>query len=354
MTLLDSTIRAIEPPCETSRAAARQRIGNLTMPPWALGTLLDLAVDLAGMTGRAFPSVSRKAVVTMAGDHGVVAEGVSPCRQDVTVQMIYNFVNGGAGVNVLARHAGAEVVVVDFGVAGDVSDLVTCGKIRSKRVGFGTANFTEGPAMTREQALRSVEAGIEVALELAGETDLYGTGEMGIGNTTPSSAIVSAITGVPAAEVTGHGAGLDETGWKNKVAVIEKGLMVNRPDPADGIDVLAKVGGFEIGGIAGLILGAASLRKPVVVDGFISTAGALIAHALCPLSSAYMITSHKSVERGHVAALEHLGRSPLLQLNLRLGEGTGAALAMHLVEAAARVLSEMSTFEEAAVFNSHV
>jgi len=238
---------------------------------------------------------------------------------------------------------------VDMGVAADLGELASSGKIISRRVGPGTRNMVLGPAMSREEALRAVEAGIDIAQKAAEGVDVFGTGEMGIGNTTPSSAIVAAFSGAPVAEVTGHGTGIDAEQFGRKVRVIEKSLQVNRPDPKDGLDVLAKVGGFEIGGIAGLILGAAALKKPVVVDGFISTAGALIAHALCPTSSQYMIAAHRSVEKGHRVALEILGKQPLIDLDLRLGEGTGAALAMNFLEAAVRVLTEVATFDEAMV-----
>jgi nicotinate-nucleotide--dimethylbenzimidazole phosphoribosyltransferase len=241
------------------------------------------------------------------------------------------------------------VVVVDMGVAGDLRALAAAGKIRSQRLGAGTENMAKGPAMSREDAIRSLEAGISIARELTGDTDLFGTGDMGIGNTTPSSAIIAVLTGSRVEEVTGRGTGIDDAQLRQKIAVIEKALELNRPDPSDAIDVLAKVGGFEIGGIAGLILGAASMRKPVLVDGLISTAGALIASVLEPASAEYMIAAHRSVERGHLAALRYLNKEPLLDLDLRLGEGTGAALAMHLVEAAVRILTEVASFDEAAV-----
>ncbi len=349
MSLLKETVGAIVAQDPKSRAAARARLEQLTMPHWALGRLMDLAGDLAGMTRSLRPPVERKAVVVMAGDHGVAAESVSKFPQEVTRQMVLNFVNGGAGINALARVSGARVVVVDMGVAGDLGPLAAEGKILSRRIGAGTGNMAVGPAMSREDAIRSVEVGIEVALMLAAETDLFATGDMGIANTTPSSAIVSVMTGAAAADVTGRGTGIDDAGLSLKVAVIEKALAVNRPDPDDALDVLAKVGGFEIGGIAGLILGAASLRKPVLVDGFISTAGALIAQELAPRAADYMIAAHKSVEAGHRIALQKLGKEPLLDLGLRLGEGTGAALAMSIVEGAVRVLTEVATFEEAAV-----
>ncbi len=349
MNLLQDTLSTIVPQDADVRAQAHRRLEALTMPYWALGRLLDLAEELAGITRSMRPPVAGKAIFTMAGDHGVVAEGVSKYPQEVTPQMVYNFVAGGAGINALARQAGAAVRVVDMGVAADLGELAASGKIISRRIGPGTQNMARGPAMSRDDAIRAVEAGIDIARQAASAVDVFGTGEMGIGNTTPSSAIVAALSGRPAAEVTGHGTGIDAEQFALKVRVIEKSLQVNRPDPKDGIDVLAKVGGFEIGGIAGLILGAAAQKKPVVVDGFISTAGALIAHALCPTAGEYMIAAHRSVEKGHSVALEILGKQPLIDLDLRLGEGTGAALAMNFLEAAVRILTEVATFDEAMV-----
>jgi nicotinate-nucleotide--dimethylbenzimidazole phosphoribosyltransferase len=349
MSLLETTIRVILPQDEAWRARAKQRLDQLTMPHWALGRLMDLAVDLAGMTRSVRPPVARKAIVVMAADHGVVAQGVSKYPQEVTAQMVHNFVRGGAGINALARLAGAEVVVADLGVCGDLGGLAEAGKILGRRVAAGTADITLGPAMTREQARTAVETGIEIAHDLAARVDLFGTGDMGIGNTTPSAAVAAAITGRPAAEVTGRGTGIDDQELRGKITVVGRALETNRPDPHDALDVLAKVGGFEIGGIAGLILGAAARQKPVVIDGFISTAGALIAHALAPTAGEYMIAAHRSAENGHRLMHEHLGKKPLLDLGLRLGEGTGAALAMNLVEAAVRILTEVATFEEASV-----
>ncbi|HEY3320001.1 MAG TPA: nicotinate-nucleotide--dimethylbenzimidazole phosphoribosyltransferase [Planctomycetota bacterium] len=349
MQTLSATIARIPPLDPAARAQAHARLEQLTMPHWALGRLMDLAEELAAMTASVRPPVQRKTIVTMAGDHGVTAEGVSKFPSEVTPQMVHNFVHGGAGINALSRLNGARVVVVDMGVAGDLSALAKSGKIISKRVAPGTANIARGPAMTREQAVRAVEAGIEVALELGGSTDVFGTGDMGIGNTTPSSAIVSVLTGASVALVTGKGTGITDEQKQHKIDVIQRAIETNRPNPKDGLDVLAKVGGFEIGGIAGLILGAAAQRKPVLIDGFISTAGALIANAIAPQSAGYMIAAHRSVEQGHRIALEHLKKQPLLDLDLRLGEGTGAALAMNLVEAAVRILTEVATFQEAAV-----
>jgi len=349
MTLLDETVKEIQPQDGAWREKAKQRLDQLTMPHWALGRLMDLAMDLAGMTRSIRPAVARKAVVAMAGDHGVAAEGVSKYPQEVTPQMVRNFVAGGAGINALARLAGAEVVVVDMGIAGDVSDLAAAGKILSRPVARGTANMARGPAMTRQQAQQAIETGIALAGELGVRIDVFGTGDMGIANTTPSAAILACLTGSPVEDVTGRGTGIGDQQLLHKIDVIFRSLAVNKPDPADALDVLSKVGGFEIGGIAGLILGAAARRKPIVVDGFISTAGAMIAHLLCPACAEYMIAAHRSQELGHRFMHKHLGKLPLLDLNLRLGEGTGAALAMHLVDAAVAVLTEVATFEEAAV-----
>ncbi len=349
MPLLNQTIQQISPQDQSWRRRAKQRLDQLIMPHWALGRLMDLAVDLAGITRSMQPPVARKAIVTMAGDHGVAAEGVSRYPQEVTGQMVHGFVGGLAGINVLARLAGAKVVVVDMGVSADLGPLAASGKIVSRRIAPGTSNIAAGPAMTREQAVRAVEAGIEVAQEMADSCDVFGTGDMGIANTTPSTAVLAALTGTPVPDVTGRGTGIDDGQLARKVAVVQAALQVNRPDPRDGLDVLSKVGGFEIGGIAGLVLGAAACRKPIVVDGFISTASAIIARSLCPMVSDYLIAAHRSVEQGHRLMHQFLGKEPLLDLNLRLGEGTGAALAMNLVEAAQRILTEMATFDEAHV-----
>lgn len=349
MSLLESTIKRIVPQDSSSRAEAKARLEQLTIPHWALGRLMDLAQDLAGITGSMQPPVSRKTVVIMAADHGVAAEGVSKYPQDVTAQMVRNFVKGGAGINALAKLAGASIVVVDMGVAGRLEDVIKSGDIVGKRVGAGTQNIAKGPAMCRDEAIRCIEAGIEVACDLSGSTDLFAAGEMGIGNTTSSAAVVAALTGLPSARVTGRGAGLDDDELRHKIDVVQRCLDTNRPDPTDGVDVLAKVGGFEIGGIAGLIIGSASMRKPILIDGFPATAGALIAQSLAPEVADFVIAGHRSAEPGHDAALERLGKKPLLDLDLRLGEGTGAVLAMNLVEASVRILTQVATFEEAGV-----
>lgn len=347
---LNDVISGIKPVQASWRNIARQRLNNLAIPLGSLGQLLDVAEQLAAIKETLKPSVKKKVVVTMAGDHGVVAEGVSTCPQDVTPQMVYNFVAGGAGINVLAEAAGARVIVVDMGVAADLSSLVQQGKIIDRKVGYGTNNMAHGAAMTREQAVQTLETGIEIAGQLAAEgVELLGTGDMGIGNTTPSSAMLAAFSGLPPAEVTGRGTGIDDVTLAHKIKVIETALAVNHPDVSDPVGVLAKVGGFEIGGIAGVILGAAYYRVPVVVDGYISTAGALLAKLLAPQSVDYMLAAHQSMEYASRYMLGELGLKPLLDLHMRLGEGTGAALAMNIVEAAARVISRMLTFEEAGV-----
>jgi nicotinate-nucleotide--dimethylbenzimidazole phosphoribosyltransferase len=330
-----------------AQSAARVRQDTLTKPPGSLGRLEELSIQLAAIIGQSQPSVARKAVIVMAGDHGVTAEGVSAYPAEVTPQMVLNFLHGGAAINVLARQAGARVVVVDIGVA---SDLAPQPGLEIRKVAGGTRNMALGPAMTRAQAEEAITIGIQVVeAEIAKGLDLVATGDMGIGNTTASAAIVATLTGQPVARVTGRGTGVDDAGLARKVVVIERALALNQPDPHDPLDVLSKVGGLEIAGLVGVILGAAAQRLPVVIDGFISGAAALVAVKVAPEVKPYLIAAHQSVEIGHRILLEHLGLRPLLDLDLRLGEGTGAALAFHLIEAAARILNEMATFGEAGV-----
>jgi len=344
---LERTIRQIKPLDRDAMRQAQARQDTLTKPQGSLGRLEELSIQVAGITGQARPRTGDKVIVTMAGDHGVVAEGVSAYPSEVTVQMVYNFLRGGAGINVLACHVGARVVIVDMGVAGELKphpDLV------NHKVAFGTRNMARGPAMSHAQAIQAIEGGIEVVeQELAKGMDIVGIGDMGIGNTTPASAIAAAITGASVAEVTGRGTGIDDERLQHKIEVIEQALALNQPDPDDPLDVLAKVGGFEIGGIAGVAIGAAAHRIPVVLDGFISGAGALIAAELAPQVKDYMIAAHCSVEIGHRWILDRLGLTPLFDLGLRLGEGTGAALGISIVEAAVKILNEMATFGQAGV-----
>jgi len=352
MRSLEQVIREIKPPDEGAMAVARARQDTLTKPLGSLGRLEELSVKVAGIKGEPMPGLSRKAIVTMAADHGVAAEGVSAYPQEVTAQMVQNFLRSGAGINVLATLVGAKVIVVDMGVA---SAMEPHPALVSRKIAYGTQNMARGPAMTREQAINSVEVGVEIAeKEVEKGLDIIGTGDMGIGNTTPSSAITAVFTGEPVDKVTGQGTGIDDRQLAQKVKVIERALRANQPDPNDPIDVLSKVGGFEIAGLSGVILGAAAHRIPIVIDGFISGAAALIAAGLSPTVRDYLIASHISVEIGHQAILDYLGLRPLLALELRLGEGTGAALGIFLVEAAARVLTDMATFSEAGVSQAEV
>lgn len=344
---LQQLISQIGPLDEEAMEAARTRQDMLTKPQGSLGRLEALSIQVAGITGNPRPRIAHKVVVTMAGDHGVVAEGVSAYPQEVTPQMVYNFLAGGAAINVLARHVGARVTVVDMGVAAEMEPHP---ELVNKKVAFGTENMAIGPAMSRSQAIESLEAGASVVEnELSRGLDILGTGDMGIANTTPSAAIACALTGRPASDVVGRGTGVDDAGLARKAAVVEKALAVNRPDPADGLDVLAKVGGFEIGGLAGAMLAAAAHRRPLVVDGFISTAAAMIAVALAPQIRPYLIAAHRSQEQGHHIMLDWLALKPLLDLDLRLGEGTGAAIGFSLIEGACKILDEMATFGEAGV-----
>jgi nicotinate-nucleotide--dimethylbenzimidazole phosphoribosyltransferase len=340
--LLRETIAVVAPVDASAAAAARARLDLLTKPPGSLGRLEEIAQRVAAITGNPRPVIRRKVVYTLAADHGVACEGVSAYPPAVTGQMVRNFLSGGAAINVLGRYAGVELVFADFGVASDPGPHPG---LLSRRIGAGTNSMRRGPAMSREQAKAAVEAGIG----LVGEADLVAAGEMGIGNTTAASAVTAAITGRPVEEVTGRGTGVDDEAWRRKIRVVGEALTVNRPDRSDGLDVLAKVGGFEIGGLAGVMIGAAAGRIPVVLDGFISGAAALIAVMLCPAVQGYLIAGHRSAEPGHGACLAWLGLEPVLSLEMRLGEGTGAALAMFVVEAALRILDEMATFQEAGV-----
>lgn len=333
---------------EAAGAAARARQDVLTKPQGSLGRLEEIACRLAAIQGVARPDVSRKWVVVVAADHGVVAQGVSAFPSEVTPQMVANFLSGGAAISVLARQAGARVLIVDAGVAGEIPG--PAGVLRDLSLGRGTEDFTQGPAMPRATAVRGIESGIALADEIAGEgADLLAPGEMGIGNSTAAAAITAVFTGAPVADVTGRGTGVDDEGFGRKVAAIGQGLSVNRPDAGDPIGVLAGVGGFEIAVMAGLMLGGASRRVAIALDGFIATSAALIAHAIEPGVAGYMFAAHRSVEQGHRLALDRLGLRPLFDLEMRLGEGTGAALAMGIIESAVRLHNEMATFEEAAV-----
>jgi nicotinate-nucleotide--dimethylbenzimidazole phosphoribosyltransferase len=346
MTLLEKALREIKPLNSTAMEEARNRQDQLTKPAGSLGVLEEISVRLAGITGHVMNDVSNKTVIVMAGDHGVTDEGVSAFPKEVTPQMVLNFIHGGAAINVLAKHVGAKVVVVDVGVDAQIDSE----RVISKKVRRGTANFAKEPAMTRAEAIAAIEAGIDVAFaEIDNGAKILATGDMGIANTTPSSAILIVLTGDEEEGTVGRGTGISDDALSHKKEVIRKSIELHKPDANDPIDVLSKVGGLEIAGIAGVILGAAARGVPVVIDGFISGAGALIAGRLSPQSVDYMFASHVSVEPGHRKILDSLGLKPMLFMDMRLGEGTGAALAMNLIEAATKIILEMSTFAEAGV-----
>ena len=349
---LQNILKQIQPVDREWMQRAAERTAQLAIPPRALGRLHEISERLCGICETLTPSLARKAVIVMAGDHGVAAEGVSAFPQEVTGAMVRTFLAGGAGINACTRQVGAEVLVVDMGIIPELSPESLKGgdRLLVRKIRSGTSNMATGPAMTREEAETAVSHGFQIgADQFEKGLDILGTGDMGIGNTTPSAAIGVVLTGCDIAAMTGPGTGLNAAGIQHKQSVIQAAIERNRPDPSDGMDVLSKVGGFEIGGIAGLILAAAAYRKPVVIDGFISTAGALIAHQLCPAVRDYLFAGHCSEEPGHRYMLEHLGAAPVLNLGMRLGEGTGAALAMGIIEAAARMFREVMTFEEAGV-----
>lgn len=339
--------KSIRPLDTDAQTRARVRQDKLTKPRGSLGRLEDLSVQLAGIYRTDAPKIKKKVIFTIAADHGICAEGVSAYPSEVTAQMVLNFAKGGAAINVLGKHVGAEVVTVDMGVA---SNLAWPTSVVSMKVRKGTMNMAKGPAMTRLEAVEAIGNGIELARDaVANGANLIGIGDMGIGNTTAATTLTAIFTGRPVAEVTGRGTGLDDDGLQKKIKIIEEVIRLHRPDPAKPIDVLQHVGGLEIAGMAGVIIGAANSGVPVVLDGFISSSSALVAAGIAPLSKSYMIASHKSVEIGHTAILGYLGLEPLFDLRMRLGEGTGAALAMGFVEASCKILNEMATFDSAGV-----
>jgi len=334
--------RLIEPVDQAWLSAARERQLTLTKPPGSLGRLEEIANRLAAIQRTATPVVTKKRIYVVAGDHGVTTEGVSAYPREVTAQMVFNFLRGGAAINVLCRHYGIENVIVDVGVDYDFQERPG---LVSKKVRRGTENFVEHPAMTEEEAIRAIQVGMDCAQGY----DLIGTGEMGIGNTTSSSAILAVIAGLPVEEAVGRGTGVDDERMRHKANLIRQALHSHQPDPHDALDVLTKIGGFEIAAIAGLIIAAASRRIPVVVDGFISGAGAMIATKLAPESRQFIFFSHLSRERGHRRMMEYFSARPILDLDMCLGEGTGAAVAMSIITAAVRLYQEMATFESASV-----
>lgn len=351
MEKLKRTIHLIDSLNDSLLDDAQKRLDSLTKPQGSLGRLEEFAKTLVAITGQEKPDLSRKVVFTLAADHGVTEEKVSAFPKEVTCQMVHNFIAGGAGVNVLARHAGATVIIADVGVAGDLG-ITDSPVFKNRKIAPGTRNFKIGPAMSRQEAVLAIETGIALVEENL-PLGMVGTGEMGIGNTTAAAAMTAVFTGKPVREITGRGTGIDDAAMRNKIAVIDEALKLNLPDPEDPVGVLEKVGGFEIGGMAGIMLACAAHRIPVFIDGFISGAAALLACKLKPETKQHMFASHRSVEPGHTIILDYLGLKPVLDLDMRLGEGTGCCLAFGIVEAGARILSEMATFEKARVMEKN-
>jgi nicotinate-nucleotide--dimethylbenzimidazole phosphoribosyltransferase len=348
MNPLEVYIQQIKPLNEEAMLAAAKHLDQLTKPPGSLGKLEAIAKQVAGITGEKIPDLSRKAVIVMAGDHGVCTEGVSAYPAEVTMQMVMNFLQGGAAVNVLARQAGAEVVCVDIGVNADLSHP----QLLSRKVRKGTNNITQGAAMSRDEALEAIAVGYNIVEELAAKgVRLFATGEMGIGNTTPSAAMLVVLSGIELQQAVGRGTGIDDERWQHKQRVITRAITMNHADANDPLEVLSKLGGLEIAGLVGVILGAAAKGCPVIIDGFISSAAALVASRIAPLCVNYMLGSHLSLEQGHAAMLQSIGLSPMLQMDMRLGEGTGAVLFFHFIDAALSIMSEMATFASAGISN---
>jgi nicotinate-nucleotide--dimethylbenzimidazole phosphoribosyltransferase len=352
MSDIEKVIKRIVPVSPENLTQARKHLDALTKPPGSLGRLEGLAGRYAAIKGLDSPQVRKKAVYVFAADHGVAQQGISAFPAEVTPQMVLNFLNGGAAINVLANHFGAEVIVVDMGVNFNFEAIPN---FLNKKIARGTEDLSMGPSMTRLQAEKAVQVGMELACAAAEQgVDILGTGDMGIGNTTSSVAIIAALTQRPVKEITGCGTGIDDKTLQKKIDIVERALQVNQPDFNDPLDVLAKVGGFEIAGICGFILGSAASRTPVVIDGVISGAGALIAHRLNPTAGDYMFMSHRSQEPAHEVVFDQVQQQALFDFEMRLGEGTGAIIGMNLLEAGVKIYSEMATFENAGVSNKNV
>ena len=347
MGLIEDTLNSVPSVDRALEPAIRAHLDDLTKPPGSLGRLEELALRYCLATGTSKPTFGKKRILCFASDHGVAEEGVSAYPKEVTPQMVTNMLAGGAAINVLARHVGAELVVIDIGVDCEFDNAPGLCRRKIRR---GTANIARGPAMSVEEARRAVETGIELALAAADEgVTLVGTGEMGIANTTPSSALFSALLPCSVEDVVGRGTGIDDGGLRRKIDVVKKALDINKARLTDPFNTLAALGGFEIAGICGVILGAASRRIPVVVDGFISSAAALAACKMCDRVKDYLFFSHLSEENGHRFFMKRFGIEPILDFRMRLGEGTGAALAMTLIEAAVKIYNDMATFSSAGV-----
>ncbi|MEK6265171.1 MAG: nicotinate-nucleotide--dimethylbenzimidazole phosphoribosyltransferase [Clostridium sp.] len=346
MNLLKETIDSIKPLYSKRVLEALERIDNLTKPIGSLGELEEIAAKITGITGKTNNSINKKNIIIMCADNGVTEEGVSACPQNITATVTNNFTKHITGVCKLAKHANSEITVVDVGVNADFDNKT----IINKKIAYGTKNMAIGPAMTKNEAIRAIEVGIETVNGLVSSGyDLLGTGEMGIGNTTTSAAVLSVLSGINSDLVVGKGSGLTQTQYENKKSVVRRSIQVNVPDKNDIIDVLAKVGGFDIAALCGCFLAAASLRVPIVIDGFISSAAALCACRINPLSKDYMFPSHLSAETGAIYMMKELNLTPMLNLNMRLGEGSGCALAFNVIEAALYTINNMATFQEAEI-----
>ncbi len=338
----------IWPPDESAMEAARKRQEELAKPPGSLGRLEDLSIQLAGITGKVHNSLPKKELLVFASDNGVVEEGVASAPQSVTLQQTVNLTRAKTGASVLAKHFGCKVTVCDVGVNADIKESA----VLNKKIAYGTANICKGPAMTREQALQAMETGFELAFN--SESDVLGIGEMGIGNTTTSSALLSVLLDLPVEAVTGRGGGITDESFNKKKAVIKKAIEINKPHKDDIIDVLSKLGGFDICAMCGAFLGSAAARKPVVIDGLISVVAALCAYRICPTVKAYLVPSHASFEIGYKLAMEELGMEAMLLMGMRLGEGSGCPLAFMLLDAACAVINNMASFDEAGIDDSYL
>lgn len=345
---LQQLLSRIPQPDAVAMDKARQRQAQLAKPPGSLGRLEELSIQLAGITGQVHNTIERKHLLVFAADNGVVAQGVSSAPQSVTLQQTVNLTRAKTGASVLAKHFGCGITVCDVGVNADIRDSA----VLNRKIAYGTADITNGPAMTREQALQAILTGYELADQT--EADVLGVGEMGIGNTTTSSAILSVLLGVDVETVTGRGGGLTEESFQKKKAVIRQAIAINQPDATDVVDVLSKVGGFDIAAMCGAFLGAAASRRPVVVDGFISAVAALCAVRLCPRVRGYLVPSHASFEIGYRLAMDAIGLKPMLLLGMRLGEGSGCPLAFTVLEAACAIINDMATFDQAGIDDGYL
>lgn len=349
--LLLDTLKAISPLDHTAMEAAKARMDGLAKPPGSLGKLEEIAIHMAGITGKVKNAIDKKTVIILCSDNGVVKEGVSSAPQSVTLAQTINFTKGITGVAVLAKHCGAELMVIDVGINARFSHP----KVIDRKIRMSTSNLAEGPAMSRSEARRAIAAGIEAAHKAVEDgAQILGVGEMGIGNTTTSSAVLTALTGCTLHDSVGRGGGISNEMFLHKKEIIAKALDLNQPDPSDPIDVVAKVGGFDIAAMAGVYLGAAALRVPVVIDGFISIVAALLAARLSPAAKDYMLGSHCSCEVGYLLAARELGINPMLNMDMRLGEGSGCPLAFSIVESALYVMDKMATFEEAEIDDEYL